>query len=316
LINEHRLIGFTPDIFLIIQLPIIFNPNADCLRIKEIIRQIICKRDVWNKLNDDEKRRMSDARKIEIWKHISPEEQKKIDTIFEIFGYCLYADYYYHYLFLFQGPNDSGKGTLMKFLKRMLGVKGYASVPPQNLGDRFMAANLNGKYANICGDLSIERLKDTGIIKRLIGEDVITTEFKYFDSFQFTNYAKLISSLNDYFEISEKDLEYLVKKIWLIECDNVFPETKEYVESIMTEGEISGLFNESMKGLLRLINNDDFSWKPNKEKVKKKFPTYNKGGGRGNLQGDGKEYGKGNVSRTNEVSRANELDIEDLKKYG
>jgi len=50
--------------------------------------------------------------------------------------------------------------------------------------DRFSAARLYGKLANICPDLPSDRLSSSAIFKAITGCDRITAEFKC-DSFEF-----------------------------------------------------------------------------------------------------------------------------------
>ena len=50
--------------------------------------------------------------------------------------------------------------------------------------DRFSAARLYGKLANICPDLPGERLASSAMFKSITGCDRITAEIKYRDSFR------------------------------------------------------------------------------------------------------------------------------------
>ena len=54
-----------------------------------------------------------------------------------------------------------------------------------------------GKLANIDADISKEGLKNTGLLKKLSGNDPIPAENKFLKPFWFQNYAKLILSANE-----------------------------------------------------------------------------------------------------------------------
>jgi phage/plasmid-associated DNA primase len=62
--------------------------------------------------------------------------------------------------------------------------------------DKFAGARLVGKLANICPDLPTSHLASTSIFKALTGGDVVTTEYKHKDSFEFTPFCKLLFSAN------------------------------------------------------------------------------------------------------------------------
>lgn len=73
------------------------------------------------------------------------------------------------------GPPRSGKGTIGRVLKGLLGSTGYVAISLQNLGDDFGMANLIGKKLALVPDVKLDRrMNITKIMERLlttIGED-------------------------------------------------------------------------------------------------------------------------------------------------
>jgi putative DNA primase/helicase len=81
----------------------------------------------------------------------------------------------------------------MQILSKVLGEENIANVDIHNLNDnRFAKAELQNKYVNIDSDVSSSTLKNTGIIKKISGNDIISAERKFEQLFQFNNTAKLI----------------------------------------------------------------------------------------------------------------------------
>jgi putative DNA primase/helicase len=107
---------------------------------------------------------------------------KSIDTLQELFGYCLTADTSQQKIFLFVGPKRSGKGTIGRVLTRLLGQANVASPTLQSLCGNFGLQPLIGKSAALIGDARIgQRHDQAAIAERLLsisGEDAITIDRK------------------------------------------------------------------------------------------------------------------------------------------
>ena len=90
---------------------------------------------------------------------------------------------------------------------------------------------------------------NTGILKKLTGNDLHTGEFKFKDQFKFTNYAKLIFSCNKIPQ-SEDYTDAFVRRIFIINFTQQFLGEKDdpyIIDKISTEEEFSGLFHESAR---------------------------------------------------------------------
>jgi putative DNA primase/helicase len=136
-------------------------------------------------------------------------------TVLQLFGYCLCRTAKYEKAVMCCGPGDNGKGTLIKLFQSFLGDRNVSHASIQELNnDRFAAADLHGKLANVCADLKAERLTNTGNFKMLVSGDTIRAQRKHGQPFDFRNIAKLIFSAN---EIPESDDQtYAYFKRWII----------------------------------------------------------------------------------------------------
>jgi len=233
----------TPDIFSVSQIPIMHNPplgdlaacpGAKCPIIEKFFSEIL--------------------------------DPKDIETILELFGYCLYADYPIHRSFLMQGEGSNGKSVLLSLLTTFIGEDNCASKTLQQLsgGDRFSGAHLFGKHANINNDLSDTALKDTGTFKQLTGQDKISAEFKFKDGFSFRNYAKLIFACNRV-PITPDDTEAFMRRMFIIRFSRTFTEQtadKFLIQKLTTPEELEGLLLIALDHLKRLLERGQFANSP------------------------------------------------------
>jgi P4 family phage/plasmid primase-like protien len=119
------------------------------------------------------------------------------DLAWEIIAWLMTADTSIQKAILLEGEGGNGKSTFLRAVIAFLGRHNVASLSLQKLeADRFAAARLVGRLANICPDLPSEHLAGTSMFKALTGGDIITAEYKYRDSFEFTPFARLVFSAN------------------------------------------------------------------------------------------------------------------------
>ena len=98
---------------------------------------------------------------------------------------------------LLLGEGANGKSTFLAALVAFIGKQNIAALSLHKLeADKFSAARLVGKLANVCPDLPSAHLAGTSTFKALVGGDVLLGERKYADSFEFSPFARLIFSAN------------------------------------------------------------------------------------------------------------------------
>ena len=237
-----ELIPHSPDLYFTIQIPVEYNPEADCLAIKKFFSEVL--------YPDD------------------------IPVIEEIFGYCLYRRYHIQKAFLFVGSGANGKSVMINLLREFLGRDNVSGVTLQSLlTNRFALADLYGKLANLFADLPYEVLEATGIFKALTGGDPVQAEKKYKNPFTFTNYAKLIFSANDVPPTTDKTYAFFRRWV-IIEFPNRFEgdrADKNLIFKLTTPDELSGLLNVALSGLRRLLDQGDFSYSRSVEAVREEY---------------------------------------------
>lgn len=185
----------------------------------------------WNPDREEEQ-----AEVLEFIREIVPNATDS-EKVLEGIGHCLYRDWVDHKSFMLIGGGANGKSTLLDIIETILGPGQVTNVPLQDFEHGFKPAELDGKLANICADISDEALKNTGMFKMLTGEDWVLAERKYENPFKFKNTAKMWFSAN---EIPyTKDTTHAFFRRWaMIDFPNTFEgEDKEddIVERLTTE---------------------------------------------------------------------------------
>jgi len=202
-----------------------------------------------------------------------------IPVIQEIFGFCLYRKYIYHVAFMMYGGGRNAKSSCLDLLTAMLGNGNFSNRTLHSLmEDKFATADLYGRMANICGDISDQALKNTDSFKRITGGDFISGEKKFMSTFSFKSYAKLIFNANKIPYSPDKTNAFVSR--WIIP---VFSRTfnrgekgtiTNISEKILShEGELSGLLNWSLVGLKRLLKNENFSYHDNPDETLSRYET-------------------------------------------
>jgi len=207
---------------------------------------------------------------------VRPED---VRTLYEIIGYTLYPRYSIHKMIMLVGEGGNGKTTYANLIKRFLGNENVSARDLQSLAEyQFSRIDLVGKLANIFVDLPKKPLKETGVIKALTGEDTIIIDIKHRPrGFEYENYAKMIFTANELPPVFDQSLGWWRRWI-VIEFPNKFlsedelegiPEEKrkelierkriEFLDSIATKDELSGLLVMSLLAVRDLIKRGSFS---------------------------------------------------------
>jgi putative DNA primase/helicase len=138
-----------------------------------------------------------------------------IPLIEEILGWCLVPDLRFELAVMLTGEGDNGKSVFLDLVGYLLGEANISNVALQDLEEnRFRAAELYGKLANVFADLDARGLQTSSMFKTLTTGDCITAERKHGQPFRFRSYAKLLFSANKI--PTSKDKTYAFYKRWLI----------------------------------------------------------------------------------------------------
>lgn len=163
--RRGKLLAHDPAYLSTIQLPIKYNPDASCPLFDRFISGVLPE-DCWkaNKNNPG--------------------------FIWELIAYTLYSGNPLHVAILLYGNGRNGKGTFIRLLEQLLGARNCSTVTLHELSEnRFRAATLYGKLANLAGDIDSRWLESTAMFKAITGGDTIQGENKYGPAFDFRPWA-------------------------------------------------------------------------------------------------------------------------------
>jgi putative DNA primase/helicase len=112
-----------------------------------------------------------------------PNDPESIDALQEWFGYCLTPDTRQQKIGLFIGPMRSGRGTIGRLLRALVGPENTAGPRVSALATNFGLEPLIGKPLAIIGDARISgRIDTAAIVESLLsisGEDTLTIDRKH-----------------------------------------------------------------------------------------------------------------------------------------
>jgi putative DNA primase/helicase len=196
---------------------------------------------------------------------IWPGDQDSIDCLQEFFGYFLTPCTSLQKILMLIGQKRSGKGTIIRILKHMLGFENVCFPTFKSLTSTFGKQSLIGKTLAVFPDARITGRTDTGdVVETLLaisGEDSQTIERKHISS--------ITTKLNTRFVIASNELPRLTENSGAIASRFIvlrFNET--FLENEDTEleqkliPEIPAILRWSIDGWIRLYDRKKFVQPP------------------------------------------------------
>lgn len=227
----------SPDYWSTIQIPHEWDETADCPRFLAFLERVL------------------------------PEDA--MGFIWELIGYMLYSGNPLQVAPMLYGPGSNGKGTFLNVLIEVLGLENVASVALHDLiENRFRAAELYGKMANIAGDLDDRWLSSTGLLKQITGDDLISAERKFGASFSFRPWAVPLFSTNNVFSVSDSSEGY-ARRMMVIPFPNTYH--GEGRAALFSGEEYAGVLRRGVEGLATLMERGRFRLPPSVEQATHKF---------------------------------------------
>jgi len=226
-LKEH-----TEDRIFLSKIPVEYDPEADCPKIKSFLKDIL--------------------------------KPSDIPLIQEFIGYCLLKDYPLAKAFILLGEGANGKSTLIKLIEIFLGDDNTVGPSLQDLlDDKFSSVRLHGALLCSHADIPETEIVGAGEFKMLTGGDKMEAQFKYGDRFNFHNYAKMIFSANRLPPTQDRSKAFYRRWI-ILDFPNEFPEDDpdtdpNIIDKLTTVEELSGLLNWALEGYQRLMEQGHFS---------------------------------------------------------
>lgn len=236
-----RLLPHSPRYCSTVQLPVAYDENATCPQFDEFLVEVL------------------------------PEDC--LAFIWELIGYTLYSGNPLHLAVLLYGKGRNGKGTLIRVLKRLLGERNCSTVGLHELTEnRFRAATLFGKLANLAGDLDSRWLANTATFKAITGCDCLQGERKYSDPFDFTPWTLPFYSTNRAFGSADSSEGWVAR--WLVvpfPASFIGREDRSLDARLTTEPELRGILAGGIAALPALMARGRFDEPASVREAKRAF---------------------------------------------
>ena len=237
-IESNTLLPHSPLYRFMYQFPVKYNPIATCPKTEKFMEQVL-----------------------------TPDQRTLVE---EWIGYYFYRNYMFKKAIIFVGAGDTGKTTLLEVITHLLGRENISSISLQKMtGDKFSAAHLYNKHGNLVDELSARDITDTGSFKMATGGGSVTGEYKFGNQFSFHNYSKFTFACNRIPDVNDTNDEAYFNRWMVVRFENTIKKTiPNFVDTLKTDEERSGLFNLAMEGLRRLLDKKRFSYANDAEATK------------------------------------------------
>jgi putative DNA primase/helicase len=202
------------------------------------------------------------------WSDERKDVQQRRELVLEIFGYLLSGDTRQQKLFLFMGKSRSGKGTLARVLRRLIGETNVTGYELKSLDRDFGAEDLIDKQVAIVGDARLDG-KSHDAVSRLLsfsGEDEVIINRKNEKKWKGTlrvNFLILTNPLLNFTDASG----VIATRFIPVRFGESFlgKENTGLTDELLTE--LPGILNRAVEGLRRLRERGHFELAPSSAEI-------------------------------------------------
>ena len=255
-LKEHSMYDYVT-----VQLPLYYDNNAKC--------------PLWTKfINDITNGREDDQAVLQ-----------------EFAGYILLPNCKFQKALMLKGGGSNGKSVFFNIISSLLGGigrdgKGYvSSTEPSKWAKDFRLMPLRHSWVNISADMEEDLRGAEGIFKKVVGGDSLEDSYKHKDPIPFKTRSKLMMACNFFPSVNDTSDGFMRR--WLIvelpmhfvQKDKVRPNTNDRVLDPDIEQkllkELPGIFNWMLKGLQRLLKQNQFTNSRNQDRLINEFRATN-----------------------------------------
>jgi len=224
-----------------VQVPIEFNPNAKCLRHQQFLNEIF------------------------------KDDPKKIETLQDFSGYCLYPEIFIDEGLFLIGSGANGKSVFINTHVKIVGKENVSALDPHQFSNKFMLGTLKDKLLNVSSEIQTKSQIDTSILKQVISGDLVQADIKYKEPLAFRPIAKHIFSMNEIPILTDRTFA-LKRRLIILKFNQTFYGKKEdrRLEGKLA-GELPGILNWCLEGLTRVLENESITMSDQMIEDKKAF---------------------------------------------
>jgi P4 family phage/plasmid primase-like protien len=222
-LSNKKLLKHSGNYLSTIQLPIEYNPDAQCPRWRQFLDEVFEK------------------------------DQERSSFLQQIFGYCVTKSIEHQVAFFFLGPGSTGKSTSARILKEIVGKENTSAISLEQLRNNHYVAELYGKQLNIVLETKKGSVVDDAMFKAIVSGDPIQADIKFKPPFMFEPFCKMIYVTNHMPRVMDTS-DAFYRRVVIVRFDKQFRKGKEedpYLLAKLKE-EKDGIFIWALEGLEKL----------------------------------------------------------------
>ena len=213
--------------FLTYQLPFSYDPTATCPLFEQFLNRVLPEAELQN-------------------------------ILAEFIGYVFTKNRKLEKALLLYGQGANGKSVFFDIMNALFGKDNIANFSLNDLLGEHNRALIQNKLLNYGSEINATKTKDE--FKQLVSTEPMTARLKYGNSFTIRDYAKLAFNCNEL----PKDIDHnnaYFRRLLIVPFRMTIPESEQdkTLASRIIERELSGVFNWVLRGLDRIIKNENFT---------------------------------------------------------
>lgn len=189
-------------------------------------------------------------------------DPERIALLQEFLGYCLVRDYSFHKALLLIGKPRSGKGTIGRIIKLLVGDHNYSAAGLEDLANDPSLDALRTKTVAFDGDAHDVSNSNRGVIltrfKKITGNDAIQFGRKYKGSIDIALPTRFIIAANNMPGFMD-DSGAMAGRLCVLPFNLSWQGREDRTLGVRLEAEIQGIANWAIEGLRRLRQNGKFT---------------------------------------------------------
>jgi P4 family phage/plasmid primase-like protien len=193
--------------------------------------------------------------------YVTDGDDSKVKILQEFAGYCLMSTLELQRWMILEGEGGNGKSVYIAGLRAMLGSHNVSDVTIDRFGDRFGLSPTIGKMLNISADLGEVDAVAEGVIKQFVSGDSVTIDLKNRDPISIRPTAKILAAWNQRPRIKDRS-KGMWRRMIIVPFTKTIPDEKR-VRGMdnpkFWEREAPGILNWAILGMIRLVEQGDFS---------------------------------------------------------
>jgi putative DNA primase/helicase len=180
-----------------------------------------------------------------------PDEDKveKIQLLQEFIGYCQIPDTSLQQFLWMVGAGGNGKSLILSVVTALIGKENISYAHLENLSEKFVRAELQGKLVNISSEMSSQATVSDGYLKQITAGDIIQAERKNERPFSFKPYARLIGATNSLPRLLDHSGGFF-RRAMILRLNRQFSEAEQDKQrEARILAELPGILNWALRGL-------------------------------------------------------------------